>query len=110
MEIDPFYSGKTVFITGASAGIGAALAHELAARGAKVVLGARRIDLVQKIADEIHARGGDALALRCDVTRREDLDQALETAKNRFSKVDIVIANAGMGINDPMAKLTTADY
>ncbi len=67
-------NGKVVAITGASSGIGEATALELAARGADVVLGARRIDRLDALAERIHHSGGHAEVLPVDVTQRTDVD------------------------------------
>jgi len=102
--------GKRVFITGASSGIGAALAREFARQGANVALGARRADRLEALAEEIRAAGGEALALPCDVTDRPSLDAAFARAAEAWGGVDVAVANAGFGVSGPMARLTTADY
>jgi NADP-dependent 3-hydroxy acid dehydrogenase YdfG len=76
--------GKVVAITGASSGIGEATALELAARGAAVVLGARRTDRLKAVAERINASGGRAEVRPVDVTRRSDLDRLVATAVERF--------------------------
>jgi NADP-dependent 3-hydroxy acid dehydrogenase YdfG len=77
-------NGKVVAITGASSGIGEATALELAARGAAVVLGARRTDRLNALAKRIHDSGGRAEVVPMDVTRRADLEQLVATAVERF--------------------------
>jgi NADP-dependent 3-hydroxy acid dehydrogenase YdfG len=67
--------GKVVVITGASSGLGEATARLLSAEGATVVLGARRLDRLQSLADELTGRGGKALAVTTDVTRRNQVQQ-----------------------------------
>jgi NADP-dependent 3-hydroxy acid dehydrogenase YdfG len=88
--------GKVVAITGASSGIGEATALELAARGAAVVLGARRTDRLRAVAQRIHASGGRAEVLPVDVTRRSDLEQLVSTAVERFERLDVLVSNAGI--------------
>ena len=89
--------GKVVAITGASSGIGLACAHELARRGAAVVLGARRIDRLETAAAEIQRAGGRASALAVDVTRQADVDALVARATTQFSRLDVMICNAGFG-------------
>jgi len=103
-------AGKVVLITGASSGIGEALARELARRGAKLALCARRADRLDALAGEIVAAGGEAIALACDVTRDGDCEAAVARAKERFGRVDVAIANAGFGVVGPFDKLTLDDY
>jgi NADP-dependent 3-hydroxy acid dehydrogenase YdfG len=96
---------KVVAITGASSGIGAATAVELAARGAAVVLGARRTDRLDSLVGRIRAEGGRAEMLEVDVTKRADLKQLVALAVNRFGRLDVLVANAGVARTAPMADL-----
>jgi NADP-dependent 3-hydroxy acid dehydrogenase YdfG len=98
-------NGKVVAITGASSGIGEATALELAARGAAVVLGARRTDRLKAVAERINASGGRAEVLPVDVTRRSDLDQLVATAVERFDRLDVLVSNAGIARIGPVAEL-----
>jgi NAD(P)-dependent dehydrogenase (short-subunit alcohol dehydrogenase family) len=84
-------------ITGASSGIGRALAIELAGRGARLALAARREELLRGTAEEVERRGGSALSIRCDVTRRADLERAVEETIERFGRLDVLVNNAGRG-------------
>ena len=88
--------GKVVAITGASSGIGEATARWLAQRGARVVLGARRIDRLQKLAQEIDGAGGTARYRSLDVTRLDDVKAFVEFAREQFGRVDVIINNAGV--------------
>jgi short-subunit dehydrogenase len=97
---------KVVVITGASAGIGAELAKQLAARGAKVVLAARRKAELDTLAAEI---GEGALAVVTDVTKRSDVDRLCSAALDRFGHVDVWVNNAGRGISRAVAELTDDD-
>ena len=87
-----------VAITGASAGIGRATARRLARDGAAVVVSARREDRLRALAKEIVDGGGEALPVVADVTRESDMEALVSAAAERFGRLDVMIANAGMGI------------
>ncbi len=87
---------KVVIITGASSGIGKATANLLAQNGAKVILGARRIDRLETIVKDIHAEGGIAEYQILDVTHRSQLEAIVEFAQRKFGRVDVLINNAGI--------------
>lgn len=87
---------KVVVITGASSGIGEATAELLAAKGAKVVLGARRADLLKSLTACIREAGGQVVYLQMDVTRRADVASLVQLALNEFGRLDVVINNAGI--------------
>src|SRR5690348_995331 len=89
---------KVVFITGASSGIGEALAREASAQGAHVVLSARREDRIKALAEELVQAGGQTLAVRVDVTQDGSLEAAMKEVATRFGRLDMVIANAGFGV------------
>ncbi|MGH7434819.1 MAG: SDR family oxidoreductase [Polyangiaceae bacterium] len=97
---------KVVVITGASAGIGAELGRQLAGRGAKVVLAARRKTELEAVAAKI---GPSALAVVADVTHREDVERLSKAALDRFGRVDVWVNNAGRGISRSVAELTDDD-
>jgi NAD(P)-dependent dehydrogenase (short-subunit alcohol dehydrogenase family) len=99
------YAEKVVVVTGASAGIGAALARELARRGARLVLVARRREQLDEVARGLPA----AEVVVGDVTRREDHARALDAAVARFGRVDVWVNNAGRGITRPLLALGDAD-
>ena len=103
-------SGSVTFITGASSGIGAAVAREAARQGADVVLTARREERLQSLSAEIEAMGRRALAVRCDVTRDGDLEAAVSKARDAFGRIDHVIANAGFGVVGAFSKLGLEDF
>jgi short-subunit dehydrogenase len=90
------WAQKVVLITGASSGIGRALALELGRRGARVALTARRAEELDKAAEEISRAGGQALALPADVRRAEEMDAVASRVREKWGRVDVLIANAGM--------------
>jgi NADP-dependent 3-hydroxy acid dehydrogenase YdfG len=102
--------GKVVIITGASSGIGAASARLLAAKGAKVVLGARREGELKQIASEIKESGGEAVYRQLDVTRQSDNDEIVKLAKEAFGRVDVMFLNAGLMPSSPLSALKTDDW
>lgn len=89
-------SGKVVAVTGASSGIGEATARHLAAQGARVVLGARRMDRLEAIAREIEAGGGHAHVAALDVAERDQVDAFIASAQDAFGRVDALVSNAGI--------------
>ena len=98
MGSDAFLQGKTAVVTGASAGIGKAVARRLAADGANVVLAARRADRLAQVAEEINGgSGGRALPVVTDVAREEDVARLAEAARREFGPVDVLVNNAGRG-------------
>ncbi len=98
---------KVVLITGASSGIGAGIARDLGAAGAKLALGARRTDRLEALAAEI---GGDVLVRRLDVTDRADVAAFVEAARERFGSVDAIVNNAGIMPLSLMASLKVGEW
>lgn len=90
------WTQKVVLITGASSGIGRALALELGRRGARLGLTARRAEELSKVSEEVSRAGGQALALPADVRRVEDINGVAERMREKWGRVDVLIANAGM--------------
>ena len=88
-------NGRVALVTGASSGLGARFARLLAARGAKVVVGARRTDRLATLVAEIEAGGGAAYAVELDVADEASVIAAYDAAEERFGVVDTIIANAG---------------
>ena len=89
---------KVVVITGASSGIGEAMAREYAAMGARVVLGARREQELRRVAEEIEHRGGKVVYSVCDVSKEDDCKYLVNKAVESFGGVDIMICNAGLSM------------
>lgn len=96
---------KVVAVTGASSGIGEATARLMAERGAAVVLGARRTDRLDQLAQDIRDQGGHAVACTIDVTRREDLERLVGRAVTEFGRLDVLVGNAGISRIGPVADL-----
>lgn len=97
MQDDLFdVSGKVVFVTGGSRGLGKAMVTEFAQRGAKVIVASRKIEECEKVAAAITAAGGDALALACHVGEWDALEGAVQQAIDHFGRIDVLVNNAGM--------------
>lgn len=101
---------KVVLITGASSGIGEAAARLIAAKGAHVVLGARRMDRLQQLVSEIRAEGGSASARALDVTDLDSMHAFVEFAKTQHGKVDVIINNAGVMPLSPLSSLKVEEW
>lgn len=101
---------KVVLITGASSGLGKALAQEYAKNNSNVILLARRLDLISSTAEELSEKYKKCIAVQCDVTKDEDLEKAVKESLNIFKKIDIVIANAGFGLPGNIENLKIEDY
>ncbi len=104
------FQDKSVFITGASSGIGAEVGKAFAREGAKVALTARRADKLDAVCAEIREAGGTAIALAADVTDRASLDDAVAKTIEEFGGIDVVVANAGFSVVGTMSRLTTDDF
>ncbi len=100
-------TGKSAIVTGASRGIGAATALELAAQGAKVLLAARTTDQIETIAGQIRDGGGIGIAMATDVADNGSVDALVERALTEFGRLDVLVQNAG--VIDPIGHLTTSD-
>lgn len=101
---------KVVLITGASSGIGEAAARLIAAKGAHVVLGARRTERLEKLVREIQAEGGSASARALDVTDLQSMQAFVTFAKTQHGKVDVIINNAGVMPLSPLASLKVNEW
>ena len=91
-------NGKVVVVTGASSGIGEAMAREYAKMGAMVVMGARREEELKRIAQEIEAKGGKVAYAACDVAKEEECKHLIDTAVSAFGGIDVMICNAGLSM------------
>lgn len=104
-------SGKIALITGASRGIGAAVAKGYARAGAHVILLARTVGALEEIDDEIQAAGGTATLMPLDLVRHNDLDKLGPAIAEKFGQLDIFVANAGMlGTLSPLTHIRGRDF
>jgi NADP-dependent 3-hydroxy acid dehydrogenase YdfG len=99
-------TGRVVAITGGSAGIGRATAEACAAEGARVVVSARRADLLHEVVAAIGARGGSALAVAGDVTNDADMRALVSRTIERFGRIDVMVCNAGIGFHGTLDETT----
>ena len=103
------WKGKVVLVTGASSGIGRALAVELGRRGARLGLTARRGEELLRAAEEVERAGGEALALPADVRDPEAIRGVAERVRERWGRVDVLVANAGMSTTTAGTRLDAAE-
>ena len=101
---------NVVWITGASSGIGKAMAFEWARLGYKVVLSARRKELLEEIALEIRNSGGEALVVPVDILEEKSIEDAVQRIITTWGRLDIAVANAGFGVFGSIDKLTAKDW
>ena len=101
---------KVVVITGASSGLGEATARLLSAQGASVVLGARRADRLQSLANELAAKGGKAIAVATDVVHREQVKALVDAAGQTYGRLDVMLNNAGLMPQAPLERLKIDEW
>ena len=102
--------GKTALVTGASQGIGEAIARRLAERGANVVLAARNTEKLTRVAEEIAGVGGKALVLALDLARAEEIGERLKGLPQEFSEIDILVNNAGITGDNLLARMSLEQW
>lgn len=103
-------SDKVILITGASSGIGAGIARELAASGARLLLGARRIDRLHALAAELEQQGAEVAVAALEVTSRASVQQFADVALERWGRIDVMINNAGVMPLSPLASLKVDEW
>ena len=101
---------NVVWITGASSGIGKSMAFEWAKLGYKVVLSARRKELLDEVATNIRQSGGEALVLPCDIMDETAIENTVQQIISTYGRLDVVMANAGFGVFGSLEKLKAKDW
>jgi NADP-dependent 3-hydroxy acid dehydrogenase YdfG len=101
---------KVVVITGASSGLGEATARHLSEQGATVALGARRLDRLKSLADQLVRGGGKALAMAIDVVHRDQVQKLVDAAVQTYGRVDVMINNAGLMPQAPLERLKVDEW
>jgi NADP-dependent 3-hydroxy acid dehydrogenase YdfG len=105
----PAIDGKIVIVTGASSGIGEATAREFARAGATTVLAARRIERLERLAEEIRRMGGSALPVKTDLTDVAQITNLVQTTLSSFGRIDMLVNIAGWGLYDWFEELSTEE-
>lgn len=109
--LKPFsLEGKVVMVTGASSGFGEHFAHVLGEAGAKVVLTARRAEVLQSVCDDVASKGGAAIAVPMDVTDSASIKDAFDEAESHFGLVTVVINNAGITLPSKLLDITDDNW
>jgi short-subunit dehydrogenase len=108
-DVERTLRGKVAVVTGASSGIGEAVARELASRGAGVVLAARDVERLEALEREISVAGGLALAVKTDVSIRDSVEAMVGETIEGFGVLDILVNNAGLGLSGRVAQLRLED-
>jgi NAD(P)-dependent dehydrogenase (short-subunit alcohol dehydrogenase family) len=103
-------AGKTAVVTGSRRGIGKAIALALAGEGASVTIADVNLEECQAVAEEIKASGGNALAVKCDISKKAEVQEMMAKTIAEFGKIDILVNNAAYGVIKPFVRLTEEDW
>ena len=104
-------AGKVALVTGASRGIGRAIAELMASAGARVVVSSRKLDACEAVVASIREAGNEAMAVACNVSRREDIESLVDTVESAWGGIDVVCPNAGIPHRTkPLVELPTEDF
>ena len=104
------YTGEVVWITGGGTGIGRALALAYGERGARVAVSGRRLHKLDQVVEELEGIGAEGVAVRCDVTDEEQVEQAVERVAEEWGRLDIAIANAGYAVSGTIEELSADEW
>ena len=102
--------GKVAVVTGAAKGMGKAHALKLAGAGAKIVVSDISLPECQLVVDEIKKMRGEAIAIKCDVSKKSEIDNLVKETLNKFSKIDILVNNAGIYPFEPFLQMSEANF
>ncbi|MCR9073833.1 MAG: SDR family oxidoreductase [Alphaproteobacteria bacterium] len=104
-------TGKVALITGSSRGIGKSIAECMVKQGAKVVISSRKVEACTAVAEEITAAGGDAVAIPCNIGRKEELQALVDGTRKAFGKIDVLVCNAATNpVFGPMSEVSDEAY
>jgi len=99
--------GKVAIVTGSSKGIGRSIAEQMSAQGAKVVISSRKIDACEEVAAGINAKGGEAIAVACNISRKDECHNLVDAALEKWGQLDCFVANAAVNpVYGPLTELT----
>jgi 2-hydroxycyclohexanecarboxyl-CoA dehydrogenase len=104
------FDGKTVIVTGGGGGIGGATCRRFAQQGARVAVFDMNLDAAQRVAADIANSGGEAMAFKCDITNRSEVDEAVAATASRLGPVDVLVNNAGWDVFKPFTKTEPAQW
>ena len=110
-EIDMFdLKNRVIVVSGASSGLGSQMARGFAAQGATLVITARRLEKLEKLAEEIRAMGVECMPIKCDVTDPEQVNAAAAAVEKAFGKVDVLVNCAGSAKNAGVLEMTNEEW